>query len=231
MRCCANCEWCISKELEEEIIEEQGYNEEDFDRPHAGDCSLGMKHDENYYCSFHHYIEGMEEYENEVYYDEQYLAHGYLIISKLDGEIMRYIKISSYGEGGYPKFIIRGYEKNSKDKPEQHYRNIYFTIKRNEPLYKPLCIFANNLNQQVLYSIDPSEQGKNHLEINCDREEAIITLSKDVYGVKNATDFIDINLGDNDSCKNYEEVNSFYNNLSSIALKSNQDEIKKILSI
>lgn len=64
MKCCANCEWSISPELEDEIMEEQGYKENDPNRPHAGDCVIGMKHDENYYCKSHQYIDGMEEYEN-----------------------------------------------------------------------------------------------------------------------------------------------------------------------
>jgi len=51
MKCCANCEWSISPELEEESLEEQGYQEDDINRPHAGDCVIGMEHDKNYYCS------------------------------------------------------------------------------------------------------------------------------------------------------------------------------------
>jgi len=61
MKCCANCEWSISPELEEEILEEQGYQEDDINRPHAGDCVIGMEHDENYYCSSHQYLQGIEE--------------------------------------------------------------------------------------------------------------------------------------------------------------------------
>jgi len=61
MKCCSNCEWSISPELEDEIKEEQRYDENDPNRPHAGDCVIGMQHDKNYYCSSHQYIQGMEE--------------------------------------------------------------------------------------------------------------------------------------------------------------------------
>lgn len=64
MKCCANCEWGISPELEEEIMAEQGYKEDDPNRPHAGDCVIGMKHDEKYYCSSHLYIQGYEKYDD-----------------------------------------------------------------------------------------------------------------------------------------------------------------------
>ncbi len=64
MKCCANCEWSISPELEEEIMEEQRYEEDDPNRPRAGDCVIGLKHDENYYCSSHQYIQGYEEYDD-----------------------------------------------------------------------------------------------------------------------------------------------------------------------
>ena len=61
MKCCSNCEWSISPELEDEIKEEQRYDENDPNRPHAGDCVIGMKPNKNYYCDSHQYIQGMEE--------------------------------------------------------------------------------------------------------------------------------------------------------------------------
>ncbi|MBE6153030.1 MAG: hypothetical protein E7166_02215 [Firmicutes bacterium] len=61
MKCCSNCEWSISPELEDEIKEEQRYDENDLNRPHAGDCVIGMKPNKNYYCDSHQYIQGMEE--------------------------------------------------------------------------------------------------------------------------------------------------------------------------
>ena len=61
MKCCANCEWCISPDLEEEIMQEQGYTQDDPNKPYAGECSIGMQHNGNYYCSSHTYLDGMEE--------------------------------------------------------------------------------------------------------------------------------------------------------------------------
>lgn len=64
MKCCANCEWSISPELEDEIMEEQRYKEADPNRPHAGDCVILMNPDNNYYCESHQYIQGYEEFDN-----------------------------------------------------------------------------------------------------------------------------------------------------------------------
>ena len=46
------------------------------------------------------------------------------------------------------------------------------------------------------------------------------------------TDFIDINIGDNYTCVNYEAVNKFYNMLSEVCFdKSKDSDIKKILKL
>ena len=40
MKCCGNCEWCITEEEELAQIKEKNYDEEDLNRPLTGDCSL-----------------------------------------------------------------------------------------------------------------------------------------------------------------------------------------------
>lgn len=54
---CANCDWSISPELEDDIMEEQGYNEFD-DYPCAGTCCLGRKKD-NLTCDLHYCESGI----------------------------------------------------------------------------------------------------------------------------------------------------------------------------
>lgn len=230
MKCCANCEWNISPELEEEILREQRYDETDPNRPHAGDCCIGMKHNETYYCKYHQYLQGYEEYENIVLYDDKCFGPGYYIITKLDDEIIKYMKISIIQESGFPFFQIIGFEKNSVDKPDESFRKIQFTVEKNDPLYKIIGNLAKNTNNQKIYSIDQTFQGKNNLSAKCDIEESFLILEKDIYGVKYETDSINILLGDNDSCKNYKAISNFYNELSSISLrKAKENEIKRLL--
>jgi hypothetical protein len=227
MKSCANCEWSISPELEEAIMEEQRYKEDDPDRPHAGDCCLGMDHGKNYICDAHTFICGMEEYENYVFYDDQYLGPGYIIISKLDEEIVRFMKISSYGEGGMPTFLIRGFEKDSIDKDDDILRKIYFSIQKNDPLYDLISELSRTTVSKRIYSIDSSVQGEKYFQATCNADEANLILAKDAYGVKHATDFIDILIGDN-----YFELMKFYKKLSELSAgETKEEDIQKILTI
>lgn len=230
MKCCANCEWSISPQLEDAILEEQSYDEDDPNRPHAGDCCIGMKPDKNYCCPEHLYIDGMEEYETTVLYDEKYYGKGYLIVTTLDDEVIKFIKISSSGEKGLPVFAIRGYEKNSVDNPNDEYRKINLTVEDDNSLYNVIYRLSHSLHGKIIYGIDEIEHGKNNLQANHTLSEATITLSKDVYGVKHATGFIDILIGDNCSCKYYKEFFEFYSELSNLSIGQTKDEdIKKLI--
>ena len=226
-RCCANCFWCFTQDDE---IELEGYSEDDPNRPQAGDCCIGQEHDENYCCSEHSYIDGMEEYENYVLYDDEYLGPGYLIVSKLDDEIVKFIKICSYGEGGFSKFYIRAYKKDSIDNPNQDFRAITITANQGEPLYDIIYNLAKSLSGGKIESIDSYAQGKNNLRVEGYMDTASLIISKDVYGAKHFTDFVDIHAGDNASCEFYDELVAFYNNLSTITVDgSNEKDIKQLL--
>ena len=80
MKCCGNCEWCITEEEELAQIKEKNYDEEDLNRPLTGDCSLGIDHGENYCCSQHNYMEKLTNIY--VLYDENYFGPGYFIVTE-----------------------------------------------------------------------------------------------------------------------------------------------------
>lgn len=228
MRCCGNCEWSFSPEEEEAILEEMGYEEDDPTRPRAGDCAIGQTHDDNFYCPSHLYCDGTEE--TYLMYDENYMGQGYLIIQTVNDEITKFIKISSFGEGGFPTFSIRGYEEGLKDNLDKPFTTISITVKREESLFVALNKLARNLKEEKMYSIDPYFQGKSNLMVKSDEDSVTIIINKDILGVRNSTDFIDITLGDEYSCKFYNELLLFYNALSSLPIKNTNDEyIKKLL--
>ncbi len=237
MKCCRNCEWTISEELEEAIMEEQGYLEEDETRPRAGDCCLEMEKDKNCCCREHTFIDVDSFYqEYQIMYDESYLGPGILIFSKKDGKIDSFIKISAYGMGGFPTILIRGFEKNKKDLFDDEFRTIEWKVREDEILYLPLKELAINLYHESLYSIDPREQGRNHLKVEAYRDNYYLidyvklTLVKDIYGVKEGTDFIDILLGDDMTCQNYSAISTFYQRLSNLdAPNATEEDIQKIL--
>ena len=219
-RCCGNCEWSISPELEEQIMEEQSYDENDPNRPRAGDCCIGQEHNDGFFCSHHIYVSGMEEYKNYVLYDDEYMGPGYLIVSKIDG-------INS--NVGFPGFFIRAYARGCKDNPNDKFRSIFIDIKKGEPLYDVVYKFGVSL-ARIVFSTENATQGKNHFEVVFDTEGVSLCATKDVYGVKSSTDFVDISIGDEYTCEKYPQFLEFYNNLSTISVgKTSSQDIKQLL--
>lgn len=148
-------------------------------------------------------------------YDEEYFGPGYLIISEQDNTIFRFMKLSVINNYGFPHFVIRGYEKDSYDKPDEDFRKIKIAVTKEEnaDLFSCIQAFSSSLNGKKVMSIDPSSQGKNYLTSTVTDTEASIELFKDVYGVASPSDAINIDLGDNYSCECYDAIHDFYNSL------------------
>jgi len=165
-----------------------------------------------------------------VLYDDKYFGPGYLIVSKLGDEIIKFIKISTYGEGGFPNIVIRGYEKGKVDIPDVPFRNISIDVQKESTLYDVFYNLANSIGNKKIYSSNPTEQGTNHMYVVETSSKVSLNLVKDVYGVKCATDFVDIFIGDYYSCEEYLHILEFYKNLSTISLgKTNEIDIKQMI--
>ena len=113
MKCCGNCEWCITEEEELAQIKEKNYDEEDLNRPLTGDCSLGIDHGENYCCSQHNYMEKLTNIY--VLYDENYFGPGYFIVTEYNKEPVILIKMFIAGSKTFPEFKLFAYEKESNN--------------------------------------------------------------------------------------------------------------------
>lgn len=227
MKCCGNCFWSFTQ-YDEEAVE--GYDEFDENIPQAGDCCIGQDHQGIYCCSHHSYIEGMEEYDNYVMWDDKYLGPGYLIVSKLDDEIVKFIKISVWDNEGILNFYIRAFEKDTVEEVNQDFRKIDIKVKSNDPLYNAIFDLSKSLNGKSLYSVDSLMHGKNNLKVEGYLDEASLIVNQDVYRVKYTTDFVDVLVGDNYSCKFYDAFFNFYNQLSAICVEnSNDNDIKQLL--
>lgn len=196
-------------------------------------CSLsGFDTTPDNVCEVHTYIEGMEEYKTYVMYDDSYLGSGYFIVSELDGEIVKFAKIYSSNCLGFPYYNVRAYEKGSIDQYWQQFRNIKMSADTDEELFSVFSNLASALQGSRIKSIYPSNQGQNNISANQSEWDATISFSKDVDGVKYATDFIDINIGDNITCEHYEAINNFYQSLAKSSTKqSNKEDIKKVLEL
>ncbi len=197
-------------------------------------CDLnGFHTDFNERCKEHKYMKGCEEYKTYVMYDNSYLSPGYFIISELDGEIVKFAKIySSTNSYQIPHYNVTVFEKNSIDGVEYQYRDIVIKANSGEKLFNVLNNLAIALRGSKVMSIDPANEGKNNLFAKKRNKEAILTFQKDVCGVRKATNFININIGDNMICRQYGPISNFYRDLAAICIKeANIEDVQKILKL
>ena len=121
---------------------------------------------------------------------------------------------------------------DTEDMKPGDFRYIDFTVDRHSELYNMIEKLALDLLKQSIKTIDQNLQGKNQMKADLSDYDASLVFGKDVYGVKHATDFIDINIGDNMSCEHWNALNTFYRSLEDISLKETDDkDIRKILKI
>jgi len=164
-------------------------------------------------------------------YDEEYMGPGYFIIQEFNGEIEKFIKIFTTTNYGFSHYMARAYEKDVVDLPDQTFREIAI-IARNEEeaLYEIISELALGIKNEKILSIDPSKQGENNMIALYNTHCASLMCFKDVYGVKHATDFIDINLGDNYTCAHWLALNDFYQDLEKHTTKeADENDIQRIL--
>ena len=159
------------------------------------------------------------------FYDDTYLGPGVVILENED----KFLKICSNGELGFPKFFIRAFDKKKRDKYDQKLTNISFVIESSNELFDIFLNLYEALNGDKLYSVDKLYEGKNCFEVKKVNQAIVLSINKDIYGVQNSSDYIDIALGDNDSCKHYIPVWDCYNKLVSKSKRSHVDIGKMLL--
>ena len=224
MRNCGNCfnaHYNLSDRGEELICDESGYSEEYVE--------------EDYTCDMHRYYPGLEEEKNYVFYDESYIAPGYLIINIKEGKVRAFFKIYIMNNNSTPLIGIRAYHAGIKENPEQKYNSIDFSFRGLEDndngLFKLLSTLYYDLSGDRVYSIDPHVQGKNNLKLDSNLRVVKMTFYKDLYhGTQHPCDYIDILLGDEYTCEKYEALCKFYCGLSKVCSKTLPSEsVKKLL--
>ncbi|MBE6154819.1 MAG: hypothetical protein E7163_04535 [Firmicutes bacterium] len=187
-------------------------------------------------CDEHQFIDGLSNEKNYVLYDESYFGKGYFIIHTINGNIDKFLKIYITNDIGFPNYGIRAFSVNGKDKPEEEFNKIEFIFRSNEDfnngLFEAFSKFSNNASKEI-HTIDKIEQGRNNISVIANKHIVKITFSKDIYhGKQHSTDFIDINLGDNYSCENYEAIYALYNTLMKLCHQTaTKEDIKKILTL
>lgn len=171
---------------------------------------------------------------NYVMYDDKYLGPGYLIVSKENDKIIKFLKIYTMDGYGFRSFGLRAFSIFGKDNPAKEYTIIDFNFNPNDDkennLYKIFHILCQSLNGKKVKTIDKFYQGKNHFSLKEDDNSVTLLVAKDVYGVRNATDFIDINIGDDISCEDYRAIATLYMQLANSKSKeADRGDIEELL--
>ena len=228
-RCCGNCEWSISPKLEEEIMKENHYEEDDPTRPRAGDCCLGMEHNGDYICINHEYLSvGIDTY---AFYDDMQLGQGYYVISEYYNNIIRYFKLYRYGNYDQYNYGIRAYEINPINKDRT--RTIAFEFgssnSDNVILHKVFSIFANALGDNVIIN---EENNNEIMKTEIYKYGVAINFVKSINNKENSNDFIDIKIKCNKKDRNYRIIEHLFRNLA-VATNNMKDtnSLKKVRQI
>ncbi len=224
MRNCGNCyngHYNLSDRGEELFCDESGFMEEDVEEENS--------------CEYHRYYPGMEEEKNYIFYDESYLAPGYLIVNIKDGKMSKFLKVYNASENGFSLLGIRAYSADAQENPNEEFSSIDFSFRDLEDdengLFKLFSTLCSDLSGERIFAIDPFAQGKNNLKVDSNLKVAKITLNKDTYhGIQHPCDYIDILMGDEYTCDDYDSIIKFWQGLSKICTKKiSSDEVKKLI--
>lgn len=170
---------------------------------------------------------------NYVLYDDTWLGPGFFIISKDENKIINFLKIFVMNNYNFPNYGLRAFSIFGRDNPNDEYTIIDFTFTENNTesnLYKIFYRLCTNLNGKKIETIDKFRQGKNWFSLKEENHIVTLSIAKDIYGVKDATDFIDINIGDEITCDDYQSIAIFYSQLlNSTAKMAKTDDIKQLV--
>ncbi len=136
--------------------------------------------------------------QNYVLYDDIYLGPGFLIVCEEKSKIIKFLKIYIMNDYGFPNYGIRAFSIFGKDNPDKEFTivDFDFTDDTENNLYKIFHSLCIDLNGKKVETIDKFYQGRNSFSLKEENNTVTLSIAKDVYGVKDATDFIDINIGD-----------------------------------
>jgi len=185
-------------------------------------------------CESHQFIDGLGNERNYLLYDNSYLGEGYFIINEIEGKIVKFLKIYITNSNGFPDYNLRFFSVDGRDNPDCEFNSIEYVFRNMEDdeLYNVFLKLSKDVDNK-LETIDETIQGRNNVLLSSGSGIVKLVASKDVYrGKQHPSDFIDINLGDNYTCKNYVAVNLFYNSLAKLCTKTAKEhDIKKLIRL
>lgn len=215
-RCCGNCEWSISPSDEVAIMKENNYDEDDITRPRAGDCCLSVEHNGKYVCSNHDYLSsGLKVY---AFYEEKDLGPGYYVVNTYYDHVIKFFKLYRTGKYGEYCYGIRAYDLYPIN--NEMVNGISFEIGKiyNELLYNVITIFANNIDNNIIWSADKN----NFISVNTYEHSTCLYFNGSIDN-----NFIDIKINYDKNNKNYKLIQLLFRNLAAITANMKNEEVAK----
>ncbi len=219
MRNCTNCVWSVSQKLEKET---KG-SEEKTTTMKVGDCCLSKRQkNTQQICNSHLYLNGSDECEYHLYYDQKNNEHGYLIVGNYMGYNIKFLKIVA-SNAQTPIFKIYGYEKPNYNNSKDQNKEILFIINKKDAIYPAFKKF-----QEASASIIDSEE-QEKIKAKKWNDNIELTLCKNSCKFPNSK--LNIALKINNNCAEYYQISKLYQDLEAIYLKTVKKEEKENLHL
>ena len=171
-----------------------------------------------------------------LYYDDNYLGPGIMLVNVDKNDDFQFIKLYQVNYDGIPFFSLRAFSTNMLDNPDNQYNTIEFQFGNNSPyhdkengLNKAFAKFYMESAGAKIKTIDSANQGTNHFKVENKNGIIKLIVNQDVYHGNHPSNYIDILIGDNYSCENYQAIFDLYQSLSDLAEKREKEKemIKK----
>ena len=118
---------------------------------------------------------------NYALYDDKYLGPGIFIISKENDKIIKFLKIFTMSDNGFPTYGLRAFSIFGEDNPDKKYTTIEFTFNYVDDvknhLYKIFHSLCTDLNGEKVETIDKFYQGQNYFSLKEANKQDINELS------------------------------------------------------
>ena len=156
----------------------------------------------NYVCDNHRFAFNYSQEVNELFYDDSYGGPGFLIITKRNNEIIKYLKLFIINPKGVPKFGINAYDSEETDLDDD-FTTLSF-------VFRDIEDNANGLYSAFLEFCESINKDKTHFNVVDNGNTVKLVIAK-AKNYKQSS--MDINLGDYFSSRCYPEVFNLFMNL------------------
>lgn len=189
-------------------------------------------------CDCHRYMPDLEEEKKFIFYDESYLGPGYLIVNIKDKKVNKLLKVYNASKNEFPLLGIRAHSVDTNENLHEEFSSIDFSFRDIEDddenglgLFDLFYRLTPTDREKRIYSVDVFKHGKNNLKLNSNASVVYLTLYRDNYSCsQQPCDYIDILIGDEHTCEDYDSIIKFWEGLSKICTEEiSSDDVKRMV--